>query len=126
MLLYSRGGRHFFMATSRGRITTFGGRWDPQDHGSFDTAAREYLEEGGNLAPRRRSCVKTVVTHSNGKKTNYWVGPAPEGTEWVVRPSNTETDGGIWMTRRELEAAHAAGMLRFGHRVLEVLSRMGL
>ena len=84
------------------------------------------MEEGGNRAPRRGSCVKTVVTHSNGSTTNYWVGPAPEGPEWVVRPGNRETDGGVWMTRRELEAAHAARRLRFGHRVLEVLRRMGL
>jgi hypothetical protein len=54
------------------------------------------------------------------------VGPAPEGTAWVNRPGNTETDGGVWMTRRQLEAAHAAGNLRFGDRVLEVVRQIGL
>jgi hypothetical protein len=126
MLLVSMGGHHVFMATSRGRITTFGGRWDPRDLDSWDTTIREYLEEGGNLPPIRASCREIVVTHRNGSTTSYWVGPAPAGTQWVVRPGNTETDGGVWMTRRQLEAAHAAGNLRFGDRVLEVVRQIGL
>ncbi len=126
MLLMSRRGHHVFMATSSGRITTFGGRWDPHDIDSWDTARREYLEEGGNLLPNRASCREIVVTHRNGSTTSYWVGPAPEGTQWVNRPENRETDGGVWMTRRQLEAAHAARNLRFGDRVLEVIRQIGL
>jgi len=126
MLLTSRRGHRVFMATSGTQFTTFGGRWDPRDNDSWDTAWREYLEEGGNLLPNRASCQEFVVTHRNGSTTSYWVGPAPAGTQWVVRPGNTETDGGVWMTRRQLEAAHAAGNLRFGKRVLEVVRRIGL
>jgi hypothetical protein len=54
------------------------------------------------------------------------VGQAPPNTRWVARPGNTETTGGVWMTRRQLEESERAGNLRFGHHVLDIARRIGL